>query len=327
MKSLILVFLLAISTALYAQIPVEGLIAKYNFDEDANDQFNNYHGTLLGGATTDIFLTIGENAVDALSIPGIVLNSATEYSITHEVMFTNFNINHQWASNVIFSGASTVDDNLMNFAYAKNQLGSATLENTIFYVHDDVRYEFNNIDLSEGEWYHFALIRGPTTLKFYLNGVEQIPIGGITVPTLNLSLDPEGFIFGQDQDVLGGGFVDYQCLNGSMDNLMIYNRLLTSQEVLDIYNSIQVGVNSIAIDETIAYSIYPNHGQDILYIDNTNKPDPISRIELYDMLGNKLILSNNSIESIDISKLSSGFYIVSIMSDSGRIQRLKISKL
>ncbi len=54
MKSLVLIFLLILSTALYTQIPTYSLIAKYNFDQDAHDEINNYHGTLQGGATTSI---------------------------------------------------------------------------------------------------------------------------------------------------------------------------------------------------------------------------------------------------------------------------------
>ena len=329
MKHLLSLLLLVTSYTVQAQIPTTGLIACYNFDADANDEVNAYNGTLMGGASASTSLNIGGNAVDALSIPGTILNNVSEYSIAHRVMFTNFNVNHASSSNVIFSGASAANDNLMNFAYAKDQLpgGSVTLQNTVFYIHDNVRYEFNNIDLTAGVWYHFTLVRGTNTLKFYLDGVEQTPIGGVSVPTLNLTLDPNGFIFGQDQDVLAGGFEDFQCLNGSLDDLLIYTRELTDQEVLDIYNFDHSTMN---VEENIAshlVSIYPNPTEDILHIAYENGHDPVSSIELYDMKGLKLNKMTNSMDKIDISHLPTGSYIVSVRTHSNWIYRVKVNKL
>jgi hypothetical protein len=311
-----------------AQAPTSGLIACYNFNVDANDEVNSFNGTLMGGASTITYLNIGGNAVDALSIPGTILNNVTEYTIAHKIMFANFNVNNQSSSNVIFSGASSTNDNLMNFAYAKDQLpgGSVILQNTIFYIHDNVRYEFNNIDLTAGIWYHFTLIRGANNLKFYLDGVEQIPVGGLSVPSLNLTLDPSGFIFGQDQDVLAGGFQDFQCLNGSLDDLLIYNRELTDQEVLDVYNSDHSTLGIDGTQSTPLISISPNPVQNVLHVTNNDYANPITKIEVVDMKGERLSLSNDPIDNVNVSSLSSGSYFALITTRSGLTIREKFIK-
>lgn len=304
----------------YGQIPPNGLIASYNFDNNTNDDlYGNYNGTLLGGATiTNGRLNCGYNDVDAFSIPGTIFTNTTEFSMAFDVNFNAFNVNHASAANCIFSGASSSNDNLMNFVYTKDQLpgGSATLQNVVYYLYNGVRYEFNNISLLAGTDYHFALVRGVTTVQLYINGVEQAPIGGINVPTFNLSLDPNGLIFAQDQDVLAGGFQDFQSLNGSIDNLIIYDRGLSNAEVLQIYN----GSHSLSIaenDETNKFSLYPNPTQDIIYVDGLSKEDNLSNVKVYSISGKLCQSISVSRNGIDISQLEAGTYFIQIEHTSG----------
>jgi len=320
MKTLILISLLFPVTWSISQIPQNGLIACYDFESNTNDAVNAYNGTLLGGATVTTTLNTGGNAMDALSIPGNMLTNATEFSIAVKVRFTNFNVSNQSASNTIFSGASPTEDNLMLMSYAKDQLpgGSATLQNTVFYLHENIRYEFNNINLTAGQWYHFTIVRGANSLKFYLDGIEQSPLGGHTMPILNLTLDPNGFIFGQDQDVLGGGFAEFQSLNGSLDDLIIYNRALTDQEVQDISNfdHSTLSVSNESLNKQIL--LHPNPANDFVQIAMDESITILDNaVELHDLSGCKMIKNLNTSGLIDVSDLSAGIYFLVIQDTSG----------
>lgn len=52
-----------------------------------------------------------------------------------------------------------------------------------------------------------------------------------------LDVDQGGFIIGQEQDSVGGGFVANQAHEGNIDDIRIYNRALTQSEISDIYNN------------------------------------------------------------------------------------------
>ena len=68
--------------------------------------------------------------------------------------------------------------------------------------------------------------------------------------------------------------------------------------------------------ESDAIIIYPNPGSDIINI--SSRID--INIEVYDMLGNLLLTKENP-NNIDISKLSAGIYIFTILYDNVRINK------
>ena len=83
-------------------------------------------------------------------------------------------------------------------------------------------------------WHHVAVTRRDSIAKLYIDGLR---VGNeISVSDSALAADPNGFIIGQDQDFVGGGFQAIQSWAGEIDNLRIYNRALTEQEILSLYN-------------------------------------------------------------------------------------------
>ena len=71
--------------------------------------------------------------------------------------------------------------------------------------------------------------RARSTTRLYLDGSAFGAVIAID-PDL-LEIDPGGLIFGQDQDVLGGDFAADESWAGAMDNLRIYNRALSADEI------------------------------------------------------------------------------------------------
>jgi len=99
--------------------------------------------------------------------------------------------------------------------------------------------------LVAGTWYHLAVSFGGGHMKFYIDGVmvkdwDNVPNSSI----VNISSDPVNLIFGQDLPtsiystddtspyyVNWGGFY-----KGKLDDIRLYNRVLTDSEVTSIYN-------------------------------------------------------------------------------------------
>lgn len=91
-------------------------------------------------------------------------------------------------------------------------------------------------------WFNIVRTRIKST------GTEAAYINGSLVSTStwqsNQSPGSSGtLIFGQEQDSVGGGFSASQCFYGDFGMLKIYNKSLTSDEVLQNYNSIKSRFN------------------------------------------------------------------------------------
>ncbi len=92
-------------------------------------------------------------------------------------------------------------------------------------------YEWRTaIRVDDGNWYHLAASWSSTAgATIYVNGqrVAHKPNLGN-----NQAISPTGtVIFGQEQDLLGGGFDPTQYLKGALDSLVLYDRVLTDEEV------------------------------------------------------------------------------------------------
>jgi len=78
--------------------------------------------------------------------------------------------------------------------------------------------------LNPGEWYHIIGTFDGNEIKCYLNGVEK---SSAKIPNINSSPDP--FFIGQD------GWVNV--FNGVIDEVRMYNRALSKDEVVQNYNA------------------------------------------------------------------------------------------
>jgi RHS repeat-associated protein len=63
-----------------------------------------------------------------------------------------------------------------------------------------------------------------------------------------IDIDSGGFVIGQEQDSVGGGFESAQAFDGDLDDLRIYSRVLTATEVFELYDASSVGPNSYTYD-------------------------------------------------------------------------------
>ncbi len=210
------------------------LLAFYPFNGNADDfSGNSNHGTLLGEATANTHLAIHENDVDALSIPYTVLDGLGEFTFTAVVQIDNVHVagGHLVAANSWITGAASIHPGGNGF----NIVYDGTIQHwRILIVPPFQTNYFFDFDarMEDHQPHHIAVSRVRNEARLYLDGFM---VGNPTiVPDVALECDEGGFIVGQDQDFVGGGFDANQCLAGEVDNLRIFSRALTSEEVLGL---------------------------------------------------------------------------------------------
>lgn len=86
--------------------------------------------------------------------------------------------------------------------------------------------------VADGLWHHVVWTRSVS------DGSETVHLDGsalsdtnVSASSSNVSLDPGGVILGQEQDSVGGGFDANQVFHGWIDEVLLYNKVLTATEV------------------------------------------------------------------------------------------------
>ena len=92
----------------------------------------------------------------------------------------------------------------------------------------------DNSAMEDNQWHHIVVTRSGTTASLYVDGTLISP--SLTVSASPLDVDSGGFMVGQDQDTLGGGFATGNSLAGEVDELRVYDRVLTSSEVSTLHS-------------------------------------------------------------------------------------------
>jgi len=134
--------------------------------------------------------------------------------------------------NTLFSGARAGSFNDM-LIYLDN---SARTFNT--WINDVQTGTFSiGSSVADGLWHHLVWTRQVSNGKeiVYLDG-SPLSDTRATADTSNVSLDPAGVIVGQEQDGLGGSFDVNQVFHGWIDEVMIYNRLVSQSDVSRLYS-------------------------------------------------------------------------------------------
>jgi hypothetical protein len=173
---------------------------------------------LLGGAAASSELLLGDNTTDMLTLPGSVLDGVADFTFSAWLRIDVLRgENHQ-----ILSAANAVEDNVIGIWYRE-----ATDE--WVFGEDDDSYEFGtDARIEDGQWHHVVVTRAGSSAQMYFDG---LPLGSaVSVPGDVLDVDPNGLVFGQDQDMVGGGFEADEAWAGAMDNLRLYDRAVSGTE-------------------------------------------------------------------------------------------------
>ncbi len=178
----------------------------------------------------------------ALEIFGISgdLDTAAEFGTPADSHVDVFNFDDMPTTQLtvemwILQNAPGVSDQPCPFSYgigsgsASNEFLLRDTTNLIVHAKDD---QFaTGIDLADGTWHHLAVTWRSNNgqIRVYVDGVETAAANGYGT---GQSIIPGGqLVFGQDQDTLGGGFQTFQRMQGYLDEVVLYNTVLTPAQI------------------------------------------------------------------------------------------------
>jgi len=204
-------------TATYAEV-VDGLVSRFTFDIDARDNYGTNDGTLTNGASV---------AQDAARGPVLELDGDNDYV---DLPADNMAAGRSemtlslWVKPDSWAGSDTVYDEYTEAVYWQFSVTGST-----FYTRDSSTGTMGSRDndvsmpsVPTGEWHHLAVTYSVSGGKkaVYYDGTEY---ASTTTSIDTLTSDREGARIGYACD---GAYFD-----GRVDDVRLYNRALSAQEV------------------------------------------------------------------------------------------------
>jgi hypothetical protein len=288
-------------------VPTSGLKGWWSFSGNANDESGNGNdGTVNATLTSDRF----GNGNKAYNFNGsgnvITLKTGTNVQGNNPrtISFWFKHVSSTQANYTIYQGGTNGDGNDFSVWFRINS-------NNTYQIHlrrfiDDIVTD--SIPLVVDKWNHYCVVYDGTVnsgLKYYINGKEhtgrQLKGGGQTFNTA--STTPQfGDLIDQSNN--------HHYLKGDLDDIGIWSRALTQQEITTMFNG-SVGINQFSKINLI--SIYPNPTKSqITVTTETNLFGSVYKI--YDQIGKIVLIGKINTEQtlIELNNLSGGLYLICI---------------
>jgi Concanavalin A-like lectin/glucanases superfamily len=194
----------------------EDLVAYYPFDGNANDNSgNNHHGIVHGATlTTDRF----GNENSAYMFNGV--DTYIDLTNTDTLnMLSGFTL-AAWVNFTTSNGSSIVSKHV-NYYHngftmsACNDNANLTTDNNYYYIATTEKY-------NDGAWHLFTGVYDGTTLSIYVDGVLKVS-------------DSASYTTGNDMNIRIGADSELSFFNGKIDDVRIWDRALSKNEILSLY--------------------------------------------------------------------------------------------
>ena len=312
MKKIFTIAIAALSIGnAFSQIPSLGLVGYFTFSGNANDLSSNANTGIVSGATltTDRF----GNANDAyffngssayIEIPHISAYNNQLYSISYWVKFNTsatsgsggFDVNPALISKCAPSVTVTYD----NWVFYEGNGTPGFVSNNSGGVGNASLFNDNN-------WHHITATVNSDSVRFYTDGIHS-----------SSSLKGANLVFNSQPIRVGRSTATYwKAFNGIIDDLAIYNRALTANEVDSLYTASDPLTAGINETENVSISlVYPNPTSGLFTVVPTFDKN-IAAIEIFNMVGQKVysklqpLVKGNS-TMLDITNFENGAYILVI---------------
>lgn len=109
-----------------------------------------------------------------------------------------------------------------------------------------------------------------------------------------------------------------------VDNIALFERALSASEVTTLLND---GNNTLSVDDQIVnrnLNVYPNPVRDVLNFSSSD----VKSVEVYNLLGSKVMSQKTSNSSLNVSHLNTGTYIINCLDADGKnLKTVKTIKL
>jgi len=302
-----------------------GLLLKYDFTGNANDQSgNSYNGTVNGATlTTDRFGNVSSaynfngtsDFIDVADNTALRLNN-TDFTISVWINETSRSSTQE----SIISKRSGAGGN----GYILNIEGSVQPVPGLTNFHvsggGDPR-AFSNTIVPLSAWKHIALSYelSSQTLKTYIDGILDSTTTGIPSPNSATNVAMK-----IGTDAAGNPYF----FHGKIDDIKIYNRALTNCDIDSLFNemnSLPTGISSQVNSSTI--NIYPNPANNIITVECASIKDlPGYTFIITNPLGQQ-VFQTTLIQQhtyIDLSTVTArGIYFAHLIDVNGNIREIK----
>jgi hypothetical protein len=314
------------STLAFAQVPTNGLVGYWPFNGNANDASGNGHDlTAIGGVfSNDRFGT--NNAY--------TLNGTSEYLFTTAVSTTTDLSASMWiyiksyptnAAGCEFFGEGIGDSKGYGLKMENKKLALMAYGKVGNFTNDITTLETN-------KWYHFTIIKSSTNFSLYVNG-------GLSSSGL-ISINPiVGFLsIGGIKSSSTGVFANF--LNGTVDDIRVYNRALNQTEITALYNE-STCFKTVTVSDTLRIStitglnelplnfgtikVFPNPTNDVLNISVSN-PSPNYTIKITNSTSQTLFTTQLTTSSyqLNLNTLGAkGLYFIQILDNTNKVLETK----
>lgn len=211
----------------------DGLVAYYPFCGNANDESGNgNHGTVQGailakdrfGNTDSAYsfkdgpevIYLKPEAMDGLNVFSLSLWLKTTASFPGNGHFNHF-----------FSAANSSVDNefLLPLMRQNNSISYPCIKGKCLPT------IASSTVINDGKWHQITYVRSSSLIKVFIDG--ELNFKWDTAPSDTLNVD--SLVIGADQDCVGGCWANREDYIGELDDIHIYNRVLSEPEIQSLY--------------------------------------------------------------------------------------------
>lgn len=279
-KILFLLIFIARINIIHAQ---PGLVACYPLDNNTNDfSGNNYHGTSYNlTPTTDRFGTPNmayhfSGSGSSIEIPfnGFLLN---DYTYSAWCRMTTL-LPDPGLYNIISIGGTTLDQQA---GITRNSsVGAYGFAGGSWGINYQAYNCWQGSLPSINQWYHFVYTRDNNMLNVYVDGILVC-----STQSGNVNAGYASVLTGRIGSRITSTFQNFI---GDIDDVRIFNRVLTLSEIQNMESSCKSKTGIASIDNQSSLNVYPNPVDDLLNI-SLNNNIKNGTLEIYNVLGIKVI--------------------------------------
>ena len=294
---LFLILLMLCGFALNAQLNLKnGLVAYYPFNGNANDESGNQKHAIVFGATltTDRFG---------------VANKAYNFDGSSNYILTP--VNSGFTNQIsLCAWFKTAYNNYGGILTSRSSLNIATDITTDNYGHPGFHLSDGNANnqpytgigtsnaMNDNNWHLLVGTYDGTTIKLYADGVLQ----GSVTNTFTLAVNSY-FKIGWD-DLSGY----YRYFSGKIDDICIYNRAITAQEVSFMFTQTTITTgNSVLSNENVTVSF--DQSSNTITV---NGIEDNAKISVINMSGKIVSIQHLSENQLNMNNVSKGVYLIKI---------------
>lgn len=299
--------------SLLAQIPTNGLIGKYSFNGNADNEVGNIaNGIVSGAILTTNRCGLANSAYhfatpnDYISISNfrILTNNEISFSLwaKAEILTSNCMVMlapDNWQDRCVMCAEYHASPSMVIWDYGDCNSNGRTVVDGVSFDNNWHHYVFT-VSISQNEKKIFrdsVCISSQPFQASLVENLREIYIGGGT-------------------DWSGGG-INFR---GSIDDIRIYNRGISSSEVEQLYQENACSTAGLGLYDSnngeTQIRIYPNPVKETLIINGLEQSSTIEIINAQQQVIKTLKPSATN-TSINLSKLSSGVYTIKIKANKG----------